>query len=365
MLTTSLFFAAAIVIAVNILYYFSFISLLRWRSCANKSNLPVSVIVCAKNEQDNLKRLLPLLLEQDYPDYEIIAINDGSRDATLDVIQEFAEQDSRIQLVDVVPNESFWGNKKYALTLGIRKAKNEHLLFIDADCVPASTDWISGMTSQFNDRRKIVLGYGGYENCSGILNAIIRFETAITATQYLNYALKGSPYMGVGRNLAYESQLFYSVRGFQNHLHILGGDDDLFINQVATASNVAVEINPDSFTYSQPKTSWSAWWNQKRRHVNTASHYKFTDKFLLGLFHFSQVGFYASLFLLPFLDTYLWWLVGLIGARMLTVWLILGMNFSRLKEKNLIAFTPILEIVLLFIQIGLLFHNLNSKPAKW
>ena len=194
-----------VVVAIQLAYYliifgkFAFAKIQK----SNPKRISISVIVCAKNEAENAIRFIPLLAEQDYPDYEIILIDDASSDHTLDIFEEFEKQYSNIRLVKVKNNEAFWGNKKYALTLGIKAAKKDYLLFIDADCYPASKDWITTMSSQFTMQKTIVLGYGAYEKiANSFLNKIIRFETMITAVQYFSWAKIGKPYMGIGRNLA-------------------------------------------------------------------------------------------------------------------------------------------------------------------
>ncbi|HEX9151289.1 MAG TPA: glycosyltransferase, partial [Flavobacterium sp.] len=159
--------------------------------------IPISVIVCAKNEEENVTNYIPLLAEQNYPDFEIVLIDDASSDNTLAIFEEFEKQYPNVRLVKVKNNEAFWGNKKYALTLGIKAAKKEYLLFTDADCYPTSKDWILAMSSQFTMQKTIVLGYGKYEKIpNSFLNKIIRFETLLTAIQYFSWAKIGHPYMG-------------------------------------------------------------------------------------------------------------------------------------------------------------------------
>ena len=206
MLILTLYFFI-LVVAIQLSYYLFFFGKFAFAK-AQKSTpkkIPISVIVCAKNEAENVIRFIPLLAEQDYPDYEIILIDDASSDTTLEIFEEFEKQYSNIRLVKVENNEAFWGNKKYALTLGIKASKKDYLLFTDADCYPASKDWITSMSSQFTMNKTIVLGYGAYEKIAGsFLNKIIRFETMLTAIQYFSWAKIGHPYMGVGRNLAYK-----------------------------------------------------------------------------------------------------------------------------------------------------------------
>jgi hypothetical protein len=118
----------------------------------------------------------------------------------------------------------------------------------------------------------------------GALNKIIRFDTFHTALQYLSYALAGQPYMGVGRNLSYKKAVFLRNKGFSAINHVPGGDDDLFINKVATKENTAIVIDKDTFTLSDPKKNFGEWFRQKARHYTTAKYYKPRHKFLLGLY---------------------------------------------------------------------------------
>jgi len=260
---------------INILFFIGYFSFASAKESTSNSTPPVSVIICAKNEAENLKDFIPSILEQNYTDFEVILVNDASIDDTLEVMESFEKLDPRVRLVDVKNIEAFWGKKKYALTLGIKKAKNSALLFTDADCRPESNMWISEMASNFRDNKTIVLGYGGYlKNKGSFLNKLIRYETLLTAIQYFSFAKWGIPYMGVGRNLAYTSQEFYAQNGFATHLHIKSGDDDLFVNQAGTEENTAITFNRASITRSIPKTSFSTWILQKRRHISTANFIK-------------------------------------------------------------------------------------------
>src|SRR5690606_23863172 len=153
---------------------------------------------------ENVKKLVPLLAAQNYPDFEIVLIDDASSDDTADIFEEFEKEYANVRIVKVRNNEAFWGNKKFALTLGIKAARKEYLLFTDADCYPSGLNWITEMSCNFTMQRTIVLGYGAYEKVPGsFLNKLIRFETMLTAVQYFSWARAGLPYMGVGRNLAY------------------------------------------------------------------------------------------------------------------------------------------------------------------
>ena len=328
--------------------------------------ISVSVIVCAKNEAENATKFIPLLAEQNYPDFEIVLIDDASSDETLAIFEDFEKKYENIRLVKVENNEAFWGNKKYALTLGIKAAKKEYLLFTDADCYPTSKEWITAMSSQFTMQKTIVLGYGKYEKiANSFLNKIIRFETLLTAIQYFSWAKAGHPYMGVGRNLAYKKEEFFNVNGFIDHMQVRSGDDDLFINQAANSKNTTFAFTPESFTLSLPKKTFKEWILQKRRHVATANYYKSFDKIQLGLFYCSQLFFVlVAIILLAF--QFQWIAVlSLLGFRYLITWIVIGFSAGKLKEKDVVYWYPIIEIVLIFTQINIFITNTFSKPVHW
>ncbi|MDR6762621.1 glycosyltransferase involved in cell wall biosynthesis [Flavobacterium sp. 2755] len=367
MLIILLYFFSAIVF-IQLFYYLGIFGKFAFAKPqeVTPKNIPVSVIVCAKNEEENVKKFIPLLAEQNYPDFEIVLIDDASSDETLEVFEEFEQKYSNIRLVKVENNEAFWGNKKYALTLGIKAAKKEYLLFTDADCYPTSKDWITSMTSQFDTEKTIVLGYGGYEKIeNSLLNKIIRFETILTAVQYFSWAKAGLPYMGVGRNLAYKKDEFFNVNGFIDHIQVRSGDDDLFINQAANKLNTTISYTPESFTYSKPKESFKDWFTQKRRHVSTAEHYKFFDKFQLGLFFFSQLFFFLSVIILLAFQFQWIAVVAILATRYTVVWTVIGFSAGKLKENDIKIWFPVLEIVLIVTQINIFITNIFSKPVYW
>ncbi|QDO95673.1 glycosyltransferase [Formosa sediminum] len=363
-----IFYSFVAIVFIQLFYYLVFLRTFAFLKPQPlpEQNIPVSVIVCAKNEEENLKQFLPSIIEQNYPNFQIVLINDASGDETLSVIEDFAEQHDCIKIVDVKNTEAFWANKKYALTLGIKAATHNHLLFIDADCKPVSKTWISEMTAAFQTDKSIVLGYGGYSKVkNSLLNKLIRFETVFTASQYFSYAKLGIPYMGVGRNLAYTKTLFFEANGFINHMNVRSGDDDLFVNQMATSKNTALCFSPESFTVSVPKKTLATWLKQKRRHISSAKYYKTSHQFLLGLFYLSQLLFWVVGSLL-ISSLYHWEIVTcLISLRILIQWIVIGKTAKKLNESDLVGLIPILEIFIILTQLVIFISNKISKPRTW
>jgi cellulose synthase/poly-beta-1,6-N-acetylglucosamine synthase-like glycosyltransferase len=255
---------------------------------------PVSVVICARNEIDNLKKLIPLLLEQDYPDFEIIIIDDRSDDPMYDYMLEQKAAHKKVKLVRINYTPEGMNPKKFALTMGIRSAQNQNLLFTDADCFPASDQWIKTMARHMTGQEEITLAYSPYMKESGLLNLIIRYDTFFTAVQYFSFALAGLPYMGVGRNLSYKKPLFMKLKGFYKHMPLNGGDDDLFVNRAASKDNISICLSPEAYNYSVPKKSWNTWYRQKTRHLAVGKFYKTRHKWLLGLYGATNLLFYLS-----------------------------------------------------------------------
>ena len=363
-----LFIAFTFVCLLQVVFYFLFLKNFALVKPINPKpkKIAVSVIVCAKNEAENLKKFLPSILDQDYPNFEVVLIDDDSRDETLEIMEEFAEKHSNIKLVKVKNIEAFWSNKKYALTLGIKAATNDYLLFTDADCKPVSKDWIRSMTSHFSNEKTIVLGYGAYEKIKhSFLNKLIRFETLFTAIQYFSFTKTGMPYMSVGRNLAYRKDVFFNARGFMNHLHVRSGDDDLFINEVSTTKNTDLCFSPESFTISLSKTTFKDWIMQKRRHISTAHYYKFWHQIILTLFFSSQLLFWLLLAYLAMLQ-YKWQLLlGVTAFRLLLVGMVFFFSSRKLNEKDVFYFFPFYEVCLIGVQLHIFIRNLFSKPVTW
>jgi len=325
---------------------------------------PVSVIICARNEEPNLREHLPSVLQQNYPDYEVIVVNDCSEDNTDMVLKDFMARFPHLRTSTIVKDSRFHHNKKLAQLIGIKAAKNEVLLFTDADCVPVSEDWVALMTSHLRGEKSIVLGYGGYEMEKGILNSYIRYDTMFIAMQYLGRALRGRPYMGVGRNLAYRKSLFLSGSGFSSHYHLASGDDDLFVNANASSTNVAVETNPGSHIRSVPAKSFNELLQQKKRHLSTAGLYKLRDKFMLIAEPFSRVLFYTSIITVLALN-YLWQVaLGLLIIRGVIMVVTLSKAGKRLGEKKIILPALFFDILAPFINTLFYLSALRNKGKK-
>ncbi|MFB6317046.1 glycosyltransferase [Saccharicrinis sp. FJH54] len=364
----ALVLAAALL--VQLFYYFWYYSRILFSkvtsTTTNNALPPVSVIISAKNEQFNLPEYLPSILEQEYPDFQVVVVDDCSEDETWDVLEQLKKQYSNLYTTRIHFDPVFKHGKKMALSLGIKAAKNDILVFTDADCKPAGKDWLKRMVQNYRDGIDVVIGYSPVLKARGFINRMIRFDNLFTGIQYLGSALAKRPYMGVGRNLSYRKSLFFQQKGFSPYIQLMSGDDDLFINKVATRTNCAVEISPESHVLTKAKNNWKDWFIQKRRHLTTGRYYRFGDKWRLGMEIGSRFLFYTALIFALILIPYPWLILSVFGFRFLIQGLIINLTAKKLKQPHLIFTFWMFDIVMPIFNAWLSFKNLrNPKGIKW
>lgn len=351
------------------LYYILFVHLrlsrYKVKNGTEETRHPVSVIICGRNEEENFRNNLPLILEQDYPDFEVVVVNDCSSDDTEWVLKEYSEKYPRLKIVTIKEHERFKHGKKFAVTLGIKAASNECLLFTDADCRPASSKWLERMQHHFDERTEIVLGYSPYKKTGGFVNTLIRTETFYTALNYLSYALKRNPYMGVGRNMAYKKSLFFRNKGFASHMHIPSGDDDLFVNQNASRTNTAIEIHPDSHIWSEPESTLSAYTKQKLRHFGAGKAYKKRHQLMLSIQAGSAILFYILLAVLCGMQFFLWAVLAVYLLRLIAQLSVYYPVLKKLSAGDLVFFLPAFDLIYYFYILVVNAIRLFKKKVQW
>ena len=265
--------AAGVLLIVQLIYYLGLYNRIHTHNLAvgkdevhfGRELPPLSVVICARNESENLRRNLPAILKQDYPDFEVIVINDGSTDESEDLLSELEEEYPNLYHSFTPDSARYISRKKLALTLGIKASKYDWLVFTEADCTPVSDKWLRRIARNFTPSTDIVLGYSGYERGKGWLH-----------------------------NLAYRKELFFKVKGFSTHLNMQRGEDDLFINQIANENNTRVETSPDSVIRMQPVERYKDWKEEKVSYMATARFYKGSQRWLLGLETATRLLFYVA-----------------------------------------------------------------------
>jgi glycosyltransferase involved in cell wall biosynthesis len=356
-----------LIMAVQCFYQiFFFYKFIRFKvadvSYNDGENNPISVIVCARDEYKNLIHGMPALAAQNHNNFELLLVDDVSFDETRDYMDNFIKENAHVNYLRI-QQEGFMPNgKKYPLSLGIKTSKHNYLALTDADCLPASPNWLQFIADQYNKGKEVILGYGPYIKTKGFLNACIRYETLLTALQYFSYALAGIPYMGVGRNLAYKKDLFYAQKGFAAHLHIPSGDDDLFIKDAATKHNTGIMLHPNSFMYSHASKTFAGWVKQKTRHYSTGRLYNKNLKMFLGAFSLSWFLLYPLIIACLLSPFYIFGLSVLL-LRIILHGIIMYFTTKILKENDLFKWFWLQDIGMFFYYLIFAF-TLIKKPKK-
>ncbi len=327
---------------------------------------PVSVVIAARNAYAKLMKYLPVILEQDYPEYEVIVVNDGSYDDSAALLQSIkSTYNKRLHIVNIPPNDRFDGGKKLAVTLGIKAARFERILLTDADCRPLNKHWIRTTVQSAERPEDIILGYSPTIRSKGLLNALVRYDGMFTALNYFGFALAGMPYMGVGRNLSYPKQQFFAVGGFRRHYSLRSGDDDLFVNEVAHADNTSVCLHPDAWVETEAKTRWIDFWFQKRRHLSTGWHYRPSHKALLALYPLSLAAMLVAAVVLLLKGQWMLPVIVVVFFRAALQIGLLWRSSRLLGQKDLAFFAPLLEMFTLAFAVCVHAANASTKPPKW
>ncbi len=364
---TFIFGLFAICTLVQLYYILIVFGALAWTKVQKASQKPsgqaVSVLICAHNELENLKVLVPALKKQQYPNFQVVIALDRCTDGSLGWLEQLNW--SALTLVNIRDTPPKINGKKHALLQAIASAEFDALLLTDADCWPSSNLWIQSMMDCFEEKTDIVLGYSPYAVKPGLLNDFIQYETLLTGMQYLSQALKGHPYMGVGRNMGYRKRFFNSTHNLQPYMQVTGGDDDLFVNKNATKTNTAVCLQEDSFMISKPKISVSAYLIQKKRHLSVGKLYNMRDKVILAIFSVSHIIFWSSLVSLLMTASYWVMVVLLFLIRQIVLTVVVARSSQRLGGRFKLRVLPLVDFLysVYYGYIGLV--ALTSKKVKW
>ncbi len=360
----------ALMLFVQLLYlFFIYIRFAFYKNRTQTENMeypPVSVVIAARNESDNLHHFLPLILNQKYPNFEVVVVNHQSIDESYNVLNALKMlYPEKLKVVEVERSKHLGTGKKFPLSLGIKAAKHEFLVLTDADCSPSSDNWLRLMVSKFSNEKQLVLGYAPYKFKKGFLNKIIRLDTVMIAMNYFSFALAKLPYMGVGRNIAYTKTLFNSVHGFKSHYAIISGDDDLFVQDVAKKRNYSIQIEEKAFCYSKAKKTWADWMTQKNRHYTTTPKYQVIKKLLLGIYPMTLLLAWISFVILMFDAEYRIISGGVFAFVFLLKWWIQGLCLAKLKAKSFIALFPLLDLFYAILIPWIYYTSEKSIQSKW
>ena len=238
----------------------------------------LSVIVYARNAEDNIAGFLRQLLDQDHPDFEVIVVNDASIDNTAEIVDNMLAEDPRLYLTFVSDSAINISRRKLAYTLGMRAAKKPVALLTAANVEIPSRSWLRRMAAPFADPQvDMAVGalYMPVASDKGLGRYWRSFDSQVTDTRWVGAALLGSPYRGVRENLAVRVQAFFDNGGFTSTNRFQGGEDDIFVGEIAGRGEVATVFTPQATpTLVIPEDEYPRLW------VRNKEHYTFTGRYL-------------------------------------------------------------------------------------
>ena len=325
----------------------------------------VSVVICARDEADNLLQFIPEFLSQDYPAYEVIVVDDSSSDDSSNILKDFSNKYKHLR-VFTFETKRYSQGKKEVLEYGISQAKSDYLVLTDADCRPNSCRWLKTMVNGFSDGSELVLGVGQYEKKESKINQLIQLDTGFIALNYLSFALAKYPYMSVGRNVAYRKKLFYKIGGFTSHYDTPGGDDDLFVNELSKNTKFTIVISSEGQTKSIPKENFKSFFLQKIRHVSSGINYNKRNKIILSIFYSFSVFWYLLVPIVLINQKQLLVLSTLVVLKKTTMYSLIRRIFIKIGVDVRPSMILLTEFYSVFIHgFAIVVTIFKSKKGKW
>lgn len=336
------------------------------QSSVAASQPSVSVVMVVHNEAEFLKKSLPYLLEQDYPDYEVVVVNYTSTDDTQFVLRVCAENYPNLKPITIKHDVNMFHGKKYPLSIGIKSATKDVILLTEAESVPNSFVWIDQMMNGYSGGTQIVVGYNIVNSNGTLLGAFQQYENMTYTASYLGAGILGNPYTATGRNLSYRRDFFFKQGAFISHYSIADGADDLFVNRNANKRNCAIVLNNDSAVVSEPRSTFRLWHQDRAHRLCTRRYYGLKDRLMLSVYPCSQLLFLVAIVLLFVGQIFPWQI--LVGVLLLKIiWqIVCSLPLAKkLKIKKVQYFSPLFEFYFLFANTFLTFFALRRKKKQW
>lgn len=364
MLLTVLFYVFVAVIFIEIIYFALVIYSFHNSSQSKKSDVAISLLLYTKNNEELLKKQLPVFLKQKHKNYELVLINHASTDGSLEVMENAQKKNPTIKIIDVKNNETFWASKKYALTLGIKAAKHEQLVMSSIDYEPQSTSWLQYMAGA-SLQKPIVIGFKNFKQTKR--NFFYRFFDFMYIIKNYTFGKLGLQFNGSSANVSYPKTLFFSTNGFVHHMNIPFGETRLFANEVAKKSNTTFCLHPDAEVAHVQKPSFKSWFREQRKNELILRRCKIVAQLSNGVLFFCRLIFFssASILLIFGAPKIQFASAVLISVRFLIQYTSFGIVAKKLNALKLIIALPLFELWHLATQFIIFISSLKSKRLYW
>lgn len=315
----------------------------------------LSVVIATHDNADELRTNLPLILSQKYPSgYEVIVVDEASCNDTKDVLTLLKNEYSNLYTTFIPNSSHYLSRRKLALTLGVKAAKNEWIVFTDADYTPDSDLWLETIARKCNDSHDVVIGYTNYNSDT---KSFYRFKHLLTALYSLRRAARKQAYRACGSNIAIRKSMFMKHNGFLKNLKYLRGEYDFIVNEYSAPGRAAIAMSPDSFLHQDTPTkkSWlntGLYYMETRKHLDRSHGYRFQFNTDMLLLHLNYICDIAMLVVSLIMDNYI---VSAASAMALLITVILRIVICRKTIK--IFGEQISAVKIPFFELAIVWNN--------
>jgi cellulose synthase/poly-beta-1,6-N-acetylglucosamine synthase-like glycosyltransferase len=342
------------------LFIFSRIGLRRRKKTSEHTDEPISVILCIRDESANLKEILPLLLEQNYPEYEVIVVNDNSRDDSENILGLTQAKYPHLQIRNLALN-NYANSKSVILAVGIKAAKYNRIVMTDAACRP-STNWLKSLSTGFDS--DIVMSYTRYS----ATDKFVRVANYSESLFRLGYALNRRPYTASGENESFKKELFLE-KGFNPSLRKLEKVEQVFFNSVMNKKNTIVVLLPEAIVESKKSLSFNEWILESSGELFSRRLFRKEVRYIRSPEIISRILFYLS-FVVAIIMTAnemrLWTLVvGVFLLRMIIQIIVFSLTQKTLGEKKLLLYTLVWDLYSIFAYLYIVLLIGHRKTIRY
>ena len=287
-----------IVALLLLVYYFGLFGPFVFRKeksrTSNEDLPPISIVITAHNEAHHLVESLPVILTQEYPDYEVVLVNDNSQDEIEQLALELNNRYHHLHYVNMGSSRSTMEGRKFPFAIGIQAASNPTVVFTNSSCIPSSPFWLQHIASKFVRQKEVVLAHTTYQSRGGLLNKWLHYDALVNSVRAFSYTLAKMPVLADSHNLAFKRHLFFDNKEkFFALSRLPFGEDNIFINQVANGKMCDVAVDPEAVIYQTP-ISFSDWLRNKRYELVSQSYYRALHRFVLQCYNWLSFLFYPA-----------------------------------------------------------------------
>ena len=331
---------------------------------------PVSVIVCAHNDAERLSLLLPALLGQDYPEFEVVVVDNGSKDDTSSLLRMMEQQYEHLRFSEIGGEPAFVNTTYFAETIGIKSARYDLLVFTDASCRPTGPGWLASMQRAFSRKTDFVLGNCFVSRRPGMLNRLIRYDRFFHLVMGFGLSRMVRPHLGFGGNIAFRKQVFFEHSGFVRVAHMPVGNTPVYLSEAARRTDTTVMLQPESYMEEEPADTWKGWSLADGKHQRAFRCHPFVIRLLYALELLSRLLFYVTCAWLMLRGVMVPYVAGVLLGRFavqmaVLVPLMTGLGFRRLWWTIPLYDTVVHPVTMLALRVDSLLSSFRSAKYSF